>query len=628
LATLADEPADLETPYWRLDDAPAIGGLSGLAGRMKMAVRPVISTVRAAAPRSAAIVLGAQLVSAAATAGMLLLLNEVLGALLAGGGSIARLQAAWPALAMLALAFGLKTGSDAVAAIERARIGPRVRRNAEQQLLSATLGVQLASYDNPQFYDQLQRARDRGILHLETSIEALVDAIASILTVAGAIVALFVLHPLLVPLMLTVAVPGAWSALAGARAQYEGMSRTIALARQADMYRDLATGRSAAPEIRANQAQSFLLERFSGSAETLQDHVVAVRTKEARIVALGSALSALALVAAFVLLAVMIRGGWIDLAVAGAAAIAMRAAAAALTQLATSSHEIFQKALYISDYRQFLDLACRQASRQDGRTAPSAPQSIELSGVGFCYPGAQSLWVLRDISMTIEAGQTVALVGENGSGKTTLAKLIAGLYEPTQGAVLWDGIDLRAMLPDSIADRVSMVLQEPVKWPQSARSNVEIGRHSNGNGDPGRLQQVALQSGAIDVVRRLPNGWETLLSREFSGGHDLSAGQWQRLAVARGLYRDAPIVIWDEPTAPLDAKSERAAYQSLQSMARDRTVILITHRLTSVRNADRIFFLQHGALVEAGRHEELMELNGHYAQLYSLQVNLFQAAAL
>ena len=170
-----------------------------------------------------------------------------------------------------------------------------------------------------------------------------------------------------------------------------------------------------------------------------------------------------------------------------------------------------------------------------------------------------------------------------------------------------------------------MVLQHPIQWPHNARTNVRIGRHDRRDPDGARLGRVAAEARADAVVSGLPRGWDTLLSKYFRGGHDLSGGQWQRLAVARGLYRDAPVLIWDEPTAPLDAKAEFAVYESLRRLANGRTVILITHRLASVRYADRIFLLHDGRLVEQGSHPELLASGGRYAELYELQARMHGA---
>lgn len=614
----------LHRPYWRL--GPAGDGEEArmsLGRRIAMAARPVASVVQRAAPKAAATIVGAQLLGAAATAAMLIVSGDVLARLLEPGAVEGRLAAALAPLLAVAGLLALKIGLDAATNIARAHLGPKARREAEQSLFDATLSVDLASFDDPDFYDQLQRARDRGLLHLEGALAALVGTGSAALSVAAAAAALFYFHPLLPLILLLATAPEAWGALAAARIQYSGMATTVSLTRQCEMMAELATQRSSAPEIRANQAQSYVLSQYAASAEALQDHLVDLGVREAKVVALGRLVAAVGLGATFAALALMIGWGWLGLAAAGGAVIAIRTAGASLSVLVVTGHELLEKALYISDYRDFLDQARRRTPAAAGRAAPAEPKAIRLDKVSFSYPGAGDRPAISEISLTIAAGETVALVGENGSGKTTLAKLIAGLYQPTGGSIAWDGVDLRDIAPESLADRVAMVLQEPIRWPRSARDNVRIGRH--GRDDPGDelLVRAAIESRAAEVVERLPQGWQTLLSRQFRGGHDLSAGQWQRLAVARGLYRDAPLVIWDEPTAPLDAKAEQAVYESLGRLARDRTVVLITHRLASVRKADRIFLLDSGALAEQGTHAELLELGGLYAELFELQLKLY-----
>lgn len=613
----------LQMPYWRLDPAarPDLG-LRGLFGRFAMAAKPVVSIVRRAAPAAAAVIIFAQLVGAAAVAWALVLTSSILKTLLDGGSSFARVEAALPSLLLLGAVLLLRIGIDAATAAARAHLSPKARREAEQALYRATLHTDLASYDDPGFYDQLQRARDRGILHIDGAIAALVATGSAALAVAAAAAALFLLHPALPALLLLAMAPDAWAALTAARIQYAGMPTTIALTRQSEMMAELATQRVSAPEIRANQAQAYVLAEQQRAAGDLQDHLIALGVREAKVVALGRLLSGFGLAVTFVALGLMIRAQWLDLAVAGAAIIAIRSAGASLASLVVTGHELLEKALYISDYQEFLEQAERRTPPTAGVAAPDRPGTIRFEAVSFHYPGTGGRLALDNVSLSIEAGQTVALVGENGSGKTTLAKLAAGLYRPTAGAISWDGVDLNDMAADSLADRVAMVLQEPIRWPRSARDNVRLGRHDRPDPGEAALLAAARQSRAEEVVERLPQRWATLLSRQFHGGHDLSAGQWQRLAVARGLYRDAPLVIWDEPTAPLDAKAEHAVYESLRRLACNRTVILITHRLASVRNADRIFFLEAGALVEEGTHDELLRLDGRYAELYRLQVSL------
>ncbi len=504
----------------------------------------------------------------------------------------------------------------------KARMVPKVHRLAEEDLFRVSLQVDLASFDDPGFYDQLHRARDRGVMHMEGATASLVEALSAAFAVAGAAVALLWLHPVLLLILVLALLPEGWAALNAARLQYAGMPTTIALTRQTQMMAELATQRESAPEIRANQAQDYVLSEYGRCATLLQDHLVNLGLAEARSMAWGRFLSGLGLVGTFLALALMLHAQWLDLAVAGTAVIAIRSTSASLARLMQMAHELFEKGLYITDYREFVEQSTQRSRPAKSASAPTHPGRIKLNQVSFCYPGVDRGMALREISMVIEPGQTIALVGENGSGKTTLAKLIAGLYHPSSGQITWDGVDLLEMASESLADRVVMVQQGPIRWPRSALDNVRLGRHTRIDPDAAALLEAAKQARALEVIEGLPEGWQTLLSPEFHGGQDLSAGQWQRLAVARGLYRDAPLVIWDEPTAPLDAKAEHAVYESLRKLARDRTVILITHRLASIRNADQIFLLERGSLVEYGRHPELLQMDGRYAELYRLQTKL------
>ncbi|MCP3097392.1 ATP-binding cassette domain-containing protein [Myxococcus sp. K15C18031901] len=586
------------------------------------ALRPAVAVLRRAAPRAALGVLVSPLLAGVATAAGLLLTTEVLGILLGDAPLAERPRAALTPLLLLLGVQVARLGMEAATTALTAYLTPRVHQVAEEALFRVGLQVDLVAFDDPAFYDRLMRARDRGIMHLDGVTALLAEALGAVFAVGGATLALLWLHPLLVALLVVALLPEAWAAFQSARYQYAGMPTSITLARQVQMLEALATYREPAPELRANQAQDYVLSEYRRVSLALQEHLVRVGMASARVTVVGRVLSGVGLVAVFAALGWMLHAGGLGLAVAGTAVIAIRGAAAAIARLMQLVHQLVEKGLYISDYQEFIDLASPRPLAEGLVDAPAVPGRIALEDVSFSYPGADGRQALRDISFSIEAGQSIALVGENGSGKSTLARLIGGLYRPSAGRIHWDGVDVTRMVPESVSDRVVMVLQDPIRWPRTARENVRLGRHQREDPDSRALLSAAELSRADEVVQTLPRGWETLLSREFQGGQDLSGGQWQRLAVARGLYRDAPVVILDEPTAPLDAKAEHAVYESLRLLARNRTVILITHRLASVRNADRILFLERGALVEQGTHEELMRMNGRYAGLYRLQTRL------
>jgi ATP-binding cassette, subfamily B, bacterial len=566
----------------------------------------------------------AQLVSGVATALALLSIAALLRHLLDGGIAPEQLRAAAPLLLQLLAVLVLQLIADVAARVAKAHVVPKVHQVAETELYRSSLAVDLESFDDPNFYDQLMRARDRGVMHLEGAIDSMVDVGAAAFAVAGAAVALMILHPLLFAILLLALLPEAWTAMASARVQYAGMPITIALSRQVQMMAELATRRECAPEIRANQTERYVLDEYRTQATRLQEHLVALGLREVKLAAIGRVLSGIGLLATFAALLAMLQANWLGLAAAGTAVVAIRSASAEIARLIQALNGLIERALYICDYHDFI-------AQSQQRSAGDAPDQsltlpiegrIEIRDVAFAYPNSSGAPALHGINFSIEPRQTIALVGENGSGKTTLAKLISGLYRPTAGRILVGGVDLATFDRRALAARVAMVLQEPIRWPRSARDNIRLGRYEQHDPDQSRLLDAARQSHALEVIERLPQLWDTLLSKEFRGGRDLSSGQWQRLAVARGLYRDAPLVIWDEPTAPLDARAERAVYDSLRKLSAERTVILITHRLASIRDADRIHFLEHGAIVESGSHAELMALDGRYAELYRLQARM------
>jgi ATP-binding cassette subfamily B protein len=240
-----------------------------------------------------------------------------------------------------------------------------------------------------------------------------------------------------------------------------------------------------------------------------------------------------------------------------------------------------------------------------------------VEDVTFRYPGTERL-ALRGASVRLRRGEVVALVGENGSGKTTLAKLLCGLYRPTSGRILWNGVDTAELPLSELRRGVAIVFQDFARYELSAADNIALGRHERATDRPA-VEAAARLAGAHDIVAALPDGYETRLSRAFTAGTDLSIGQWQRLALARAFFRDAGFLVFDEPTSALDPRAEQELFETVQQLATGRTVLLISHRFSTVRSADRIYVLDEGRVIEEGNHAGLMSRRGRYAELYTLQ---------
>ena len=379
--------------------------------------------------------------------------------------------------------------------------------------------------------------------------------------------------------------------------------------------------------MRAFTTQEVLLGEHRRIADDLLTESIRVAHRQNRATTAGRALSGIGTAIGYVVLGLLLYAGAMPLALAGTAVLAMRAASSAIVNSMFQVSQLYESGFTLELYRTLIrDAGAR--SRPPGRTALRGdPAEITLDGVSFRYPGHDER-ALADVSLTLRRGQVIALVGENGSGKSTLAKLLTGLYLPEVGTVAWDGVDTADVDAEALHERVAVVLQDPLHWPMTAANNVRIGCLDRPDPDDALLTDAAARSGADVVLAALPDGAATMLSRQFQKGRDLSGGQWQRLSVARGLYRDAPLVIADEPTAAMDARAEHAVFTALRGLGgSERITVLVTHRLANVRHADQIVVLESGRVTGLGTHAELMAAGGTYHELFSLQAQAYAASS-
>ncbi|MEV4470804.1 ABC transporter ATP-binding protein [Nonomuraea sp. NPDC049504] len=620
---MQNEPLDigeLTVPNWSAHtDKMAEVGFLTIARRLPSLVGQALRMAWQASPRDTLATVALSLLGGLFTAFGLLATTGVLTALFSEGPTPDRVMAALPSLALVGAAAVLRTTVQAGAGWAQSRLTPQISRLTEERLYGLTSQVELVAYDDPDFHDSLERATTRGVTVPDSVVSSAVDVVTAAVGIAAAAGVLGVLHPVLLPLLLLAVLPDAWAAVRTARMRYAAMYALIPVRRRKWIMADLLAERESAAEVRSFTMRGFLLRLYDIVARSEQDVMLGLARRQTVARLVGEALGGIGTALVYVALGVLLAVAAIPLAVAGTAVLAIRSGQNSLANLMYATNRLYEQGLYFTDFLEFCAEAERRVTRPRPLPAPGRFSCITAEHVTFTYPGADRP-ALRGVSVEIKQGEVIAFVGENGSGKTTLAKILSGLYEPDTGTVRWDDVDLRQVSPDDLRLRSAVIAQDHTRWPLAAHYNITMGTDKG----EAALRAAASVAGADEVIAELPHGYRTLLDRRFKDGHELSGGQWQRIAVARGFHRDAVLLICDEPTAALDARAEHALFERVRSHSDGRTVLLITHRLASVRYADRIYVLDHGEITEQGDHDTLMTLDGLYADLYTLQATAYR----
>src|SRR5215467_12947602 len=508
-------------------------------------------------------------------------------------------------------------------------------RNITQQLIQErmTLQVQLmvmqhaAKLDLPFFeesesYDLLRRAQQDAATRPLMMVNAAFGLIQTIITFASMVALLLALNPVLAVIALVSPVP---AFIADARYGWRGfnLSRWASPIRRRMQYlTTLVTTDTYAKEVKLFGLGEYFIQRFRLLSGTYYERQRRLITARYVVGFLWSSITTLAGSVTYLYVALLAIVGRLTLGDLTLYTQAASSVQSSIQGILSGFSSMYEHNLYLSNLYELLATPSHIQSPPNPRPLPQPLRGeIEFQHVSFSYPGSDS-YAVRNVSFRIHAGETIAIVGRNGAGKTTLIKLLCRLYDPTEGRILLDGVDIRELDLDELRGAIAGMFQDYVTYQATASENVGLGELADIENHP-RIEAAARKGGAHELIAGLPDGYDTPLGKWFDHGANLSGGEWQKVALSRAFMRDARILVLDEPTSALDAQAEYELFERLRKLTEARTAVYISHRFSTVRRADRILFLERGELVEEGTHEQLMALGGRYARLFNMQASAY-----
>ena len=550
----------------------------------------------------------------------------------------------------VALEVALVIGGDLLArasGLVESQLGELFSNRTSVLLMDHAATLDLAQFEDPAFYDQLERARRQTVGRVGLLAQLLMMG-QDILTLISLGAALLVYSPWLLLFLAVTVLPGFLGETHFASLEYSLLYRWTAERRQLDYLRYLGASNRTAKEVQLFGLAPWLTERFRSVSERFYEENRRLSIRKGVVSAVLSIVGTFGYYVAYVIILVRTVQGAITLGSLTFLAASFARSRDLIQRLLTGASDIFEQSLYLKDLFGFFEMMPSITSKPD---APPVPEPVRegfvFEGVSFRYPGSEK-WAVHDVRFRLSPGERLAFVGENGAGKTTLIKLLTRLYDPTEGRILLDGRDLRDYDLESVRRSIGVIFQDYVRYDLRFNENIGIGEiervrtyldeSDNGKKDgagvsnamtemsgasrsevPAPLVSAAEKSLAASLLARLPDGYRQMLGRRFEGGVELSGGEWQKIALARAYIREAQVLILDEPTAALDARAEYEVFRRFAEFVKGRMAIIISHRFSTVRVADRILVLEGGTVIQEGTHDELITRGGLYAELFALQ---------
>ena len=526
---------------------------------------------------------------------------------------------------LVGLEFGLACGTSILNRVVDycdTLLADKFMRHISVRIMHHASRLDLASYEDPLFHDKLERARVQATDRLGM-VQQLGRLVQQVITTATLAASILLFSPWLLLVLIACVIPAFLGESHFAFLGYALAFRLTPVKRQIDYLRFLGASKDSAKELKLFGLAKFLTNRFKDLSDEVYRENVALAKRRLIASALLSLLTTIGYYGAYAYVILETVQGKMTVGDLTFLTGAIAGASANLQLIFSTFSSIADQSLFLTDLLQFFAVKPTVFSKPNAiKTPQPIIHGIEFRDVSFSYPGSDRA-VLKNLNLFLKPDERIALIGENGEGKTTIVKLLTRLYDPTFGQILLDGVDLREYDLEDYSSNIAVIFQDFMRYDMTAWENIAVGQ-IGASKDLAKVQEAARKSLAEGVIKKLPRGYEQMLGRRFETGVDLSGGEWQKVALARAYLRDAQILVLDEPTAALDARSEHEVFERFAELTKGKMALLISHRFSTVKMADRIIVLERGVIAEEGRHEQLMAHGGRYAEMFELQASSYR----